>query len=388
MKSGLVRAAVTAGVLWMLVREVNASPWTSAELNEKFMRSLTRSQCVEKTLQTMQLRCHDDARCLQTIVGAMGDCVSWTPNDAGTMCAYLPSQSRPLCESNSLSTVQCQVVDKLTEGFCNGSIADTSADTVLSPKDLFKYVSPSIVVVIGLDPRDTPTSQGSGVVINSEVVASNCHVLYGAQRAIVRYLGVEYRTAVQYSDIDRDVCTLSVAGLPAPPVMADTSALEGLAVGDKVYAVGTPRGLEQTFSDGLVSGFRHEKVGTYIQTTAPISPGSSGGGLFSEKGRLLGLTTLYLADSQQLNFAIPVTWIDELPERSARSENLKSARQFAREALNQLEAVLIADDPLYRCKKGIALPAARSAQARMNPLMWADMFLQEYQQVDPAACRK
>jgi tetratricopeptide (TPR) repeat protein len=86
-------------------------------------------------------------------------------------------------------------------------------------------------------------------------------------------------------------------------------------VGQRVYAIGAPKGLELTMSDGIISSLRELDSGRYIQTTAPISPGSSGGGLFDEEGRLIGLPTLYLDKGQQLNFALPVEWVKDLPGR-------------------------------------------------------------------------
>jgi len=60
-----------------------------------------------------------------------------------------------------------------------------------------------------------------------------------------------------------------------------------------------------TISEGLVSGVREADAQTWVQTTAPISPGSSGGGLFDTQGRLVGITTFLLKDKQNLNFAVP-----------------------------------------------------------------------------------
>jgi hypothetical protein len=89
-------------------------------------------------------------------------------------------------------------------------------------------------------------------------------------------------------------------------------------VGEKVFAIGNPRALEVTLSEGLISGLRGEWAdGSHVvQTTAPISPGSSGGGLFDAEGRLVGITTFQRRDSQNLNFALPSDWIGQVPERS------------------------------------------------------------------------
>jgi hypothetical protein len=79
-----------------------------------------------------------------------------------------------------------------------------------------------------------------------------------------------------------------------------------------------------TLSDGLISALRGpDGVDPVIQTTAPISPGSSGGGLFDERGKLVGITTLQARSGQNLNFAVPADWISELPERVKVAEEKK-----------------------------------------------------------------
>jgi tetratricopeptide (TPR) repeat protein len=92
-------------------------------------------------------------------------------------------------------------------------------------------------------------------------------------------------------------------------------------VGEPVYAVGAPQGLELSLSEGIVSQLRGGPP-PLIQTTVAISGGSSGGGLFNAEAELVGITTFYLKDAQSLNFALPVEWIAEVagrktPERGA-----------------------------------------------------------------------
>ena len=78
-----------------------------------------------------------------------------------------------------------------------------------------------------------------------------------------------------------------------------------LEIGETVYAIGNPQRLELTVSDGLLSGKRSAGELRLVQTTAPISPGSSGGGLFDSRGNLVGITTSTRRDAQNINFAIP-----------------------------------------------------------------------------------
>jgi hypothetical protein len=106
------------------------------------------------------------------------------------------------------------------------------------------------------------------------------------------------------ADTNHDICRLKVTGLQVIPVQLRTS--DHLAVGERVVALGSPQGLELTISEGIISGIRDLSGGDrLLQTTAAISHGSSGGGLFDGQGRLVGITTLYLAESQNLNFAVP-----------------------------------------------------------------------------------
>ncbi|MBI5753489.1 MAG: serine protease [Hydrogenophilales bacterium] len=167
------------------------------------------------------------------------------------------------------------------------------------------------------DPYAAIVDRGKGVAFGDGNVVTNCHVIKGANKLKVRIGVKEHAATLRYSDWDRDVCSLSVAGLTAPAVAVGNT--KTLKVGAKVYAIGAPKGLELTLSDGIVSSLREVEGGRYIQTTAAISPGSSGGGLFDENGALVGLTTFYLSEGQNLNFAVPVEWVKELPKRSTKA---------------------------------------------------------------------
>ena len=189
--------------------------------------------------------------------------------------------------------------------------APASAETA---SQVFKQVSPSVVVVLTYDATGKATELGSGVKLPDGSVATNCHVLKDGTTYRVRYQGNVYRALLDKADWNRDVCSLSVPGLPAPPVVLGST--KTLQVGAPVYAIGTPEGLRHTLSEGIVSSLRPVDGGSYIQTTAAISPGSSGGGLFDDHGRLLGLTSFFISKGQQLNFALPVEWIEALPQHS------------------------------------------------------------------------
>ncbi len=179
----------------------------------------------------------------------------------------------------------------------------------LTPGQVFDKVKDAVVVVKTLNVQGKLKTQGSGVLLPSGRVATNCHVVEGGVSYQVGQ-GKQLVSATLYAeDGDKDICILD-ARVPGGK-SAQLGKAAGLKVGDPVYAVGAPMGLELSLSDGIVAQLRGGPP-PFIQTTAAISPGSSGGGLFDGEGRLVGLTTLYVEGGQSLNFAMPVEWINEI----------------------------------------------------------------------------
>lgn len=193
------------------------------------------------------------------------------------------------------------------------SAVSAAAETA---SQVFKQVSPSVVVILTYDADGNAVELGSGVKLPDGAVATNCHVLKDGTTYKVRYRNKTFPAILAKSDWNRDVCTLTVPNLPAPSVVLGST--KNLQTGATVFAIGTPEGLQLTLSEGIVSSLRPVGNGSYIQTTAAISPGSSGGGLFDDQGRLLGLTSFYVSNGQQLNFALPVEWIKALPHLSTQ----------------------------------------------------------------------
>lgn len=183
----------------------------------------------------------------------------------------------------------------------------------LTPETLYATLAPSVVVVESLNGYGQPSATGSGVVIGPERVITNCHVISRAGSVKVRSGSAEYTAISGTSDTHLDLCVLQVSGLNAPEVKRGT--VKELRVGQTVYAIGAPQGLDRTLSQGLVSSLRETPEGAVIQTSAAISPGSSGGGLFDVEGRLVGITTFQTKSGQNLNFAVPVDWLEKMQTR-------------------------------------------------------------------------
>ena len=156
---------------------------------------------------------------------------------------------------------------------------------------------------------------GSGVMLPSGDVITNYHVVKAGVRYTVGQGKQGVPATLKAGDPDKDLCLLTAPGLTAKPARLGRAAR--LKVGEPVYAVGAPQGLELSLSEGIVSQLRGGPP-PLIQTTVAISQGSSGGGLFNAEGELVGITTFYLKDGQSLNFALPVEWIGEVAGRKIR----------------------------------------------------------------------
>jgi hypothetical protein len=179
----------------------------------------------------------------------------------------------------------------------------------LTASQVYERVKDSIVVVKGYDQAGKMVGLGSGVVLPSGDIVTNYHVFKsGVRHAVVRE-GKAVPATVKAGDPKKDLCLLSAPGLAATP--ARLGQASRLKVGEPVYAVGAPQGLELSLSEGIVSQLRGGPP-PIIQTTVAISKGSSGGGLFNAEGELVGITTFYVEGGQSLNFAVPVEWVIEV----------------------------------------------------------------------------
>ena len=175
---------------------------------------------------------------------------------------------------------------------------------------IYKENSPSVVVIVAIDREGRSVRQGSGFVVREDgAVATNYHVISGATDIKIkvgsRIVDIE---GVLYVDLDNDLALLKMEGTGHPTVRVGNA--DALLVGEKVYAIGSPQGLENTISEGILSGVR--EIGAkrkILQMTAAISPGSSGGPVFNEKGEVVGIATFLIEANQNLNFALPVNLI-------------------------------------------------------------------------------
>jgi S1-C subfamily serine protease len=171
---------------------------------------------------------------------------------------------------------------------------------------LVKRVQPAVVTVIAYNARDEALFQGSGFFISPGGILTNCHVLAKAVRAEVRTAEGRSYPVKGLVAVDRD-WDLVMAAVASPPEGLFGLKITGTVpeVGERVAVVGSPLGLEQTLSDGVVSAVRRTSGGDYLQISAPVSTGSSGSPVINMKGEVVGVTALQVIKGQNLNFAVP-----------------------------------------------------------------------------------
>lgn len=199
-----------------------------------------------------------------------------------------------------------------------------------SPKELAKRAFPSVVLITMKDSDGQPLAIASGFFVGQGVVATNYHVLEKASGGWVKRLGqkdtIQIKGAVGV-DRKHDLALLSVDVKDAQTI--GLSETDDIDVGERVYAIGNPRGLEGTVSDGIVSGIRDVAESRILQITAPLSPGSSGGPVLDGSGKVVGVATAGLRDGQNLNFAIPVMYLRALLEKRTPISPLREVASAA-----------------------------------------------------------
>ncbi len=232
-----------------------------------------------------------------------------------------------------------------------------------STGEIFRNFSNSVVIVEGIDYNNFVAKQGSGVAIeDGSIIVTNYHIFEGMKDIRVRHFGKKYsKNKIIAADPVIDLLIIKTDSSYFKPI--NSLAYDSLQIGDKVYAIGSPAALENSISDGIISGFRvlwGNK--NYIQITAPIWHGSSGGAVINSKGKLIGISTWKWKGSQSLNFAIPVTSFDKMKfncldssdncyqklKAYISSYNLVKSRQYkkALKTLNQYSKIYGSDDDI------------------------------------------
>lgn len=240
-------------------------------------------------------------------------------------------------------------------------LSQTSIDKL---SEMFEANKVSVLLVYAA--RDTSVSQGSAFLIAPDGLAiSNYHVFKDKDNAMaIDYEGNKYDDiTIIYSNPDMDFIIFRINGVKLPHLkMAANQA----SIGEPCFAIGNPMGLDQTLSTGIVSGYRDND--NYIQTSAEITFGSSGGPLFNSIGEVIGITTAGYGQAN-LNFAINIQKIDIENTKNRLSD---SPDQIVRKYLTYLgnrefaNAYSLSDNPLWIKNGGLKWFVSTDAYGAIN----------------------
>jgi S1-C subfamily serine protease len=188
----------------------------------------------------------------------------------------------------------------------------------LTAEGVFQKCSPAVFYIEIYNSDGTAIGSGSGFFISAGGVAvTNYHVIKSAASASIQTTdGKKYQVLGVYDySIDNDLALLQINGSGFPFLTDGDS--QSLSTGATVYAIGSPLGLDNTLSQGIISNAKRTLDGVdYIQMTAAISPGSSGGALLNTKGQVIGVTSATSTTGQNINLAIPIHLVSELQQNT------------------------------------------------------------------------
>ena len=211
--------------------------------------------------------------------------------------------------------------------FC--TISTAPAQTTLPAEDIAEKALAATVYLEMKDKNGKTLGIGSGFFVKPNLIATNYHVIEGAAKGTAKLVG-KYTTynieGVTATDKTNDLALLKVTAYGIKPLSLGDS--DAVRIGATVYVAGNPKGLEGTFSDGIISSRRDKLTKERLQMTAPISPGSSGGPVLNRKGEVIGVSFMTLEGGQNLNFAIPSGYLKAILVRSGIVKPLAQDHHF------------------------------------------------------------
>ena len=215
------------------------------------------------------------------------------------------------------------LIGLLLSAFATGSAeAQTAARESVGEMPLEVLAEQATRAVVLIDVRTgSDTRQGSGFLVDpSGLILTNQHVVRDAVSARVKLASgdVYDRVTILTEDDRRDIAVLQIAGFDLPTLPLSNS--DSIRIGSPIVLIGSPLGLENTVSTGIVSGRRQEPEGfQLLQVTAPASQGSSGGAVIGSDGRVIGIASSQLLAGQNINFAVPINYARGMLQQVDRS---------------------------------------------------------------------
>jgi S1-C subfamily serine protease len=182
-----------------------------------------------------------------------------------------------------------------------------SAGPTKSLEDVIGSAMPAVVLI------ETPGSRGTGFFIAGDTIVTNAHVVTGNAYVSLRLASGE-RSQARVATVapDQDLAVLRVSGGRAAPATLPLGDLRSVRIGEEVIAIGSPFGLQNTVTRGIVSALRRSGTLMLLQTDAAINPGNSGGPIVDRRGRVIGVATMTSGVGESLGFAIAIDHVRAL----------------------------------------------------------------------------
>ncbi len=200
----------------------------------------------------------------------------------------------------------------------------------LTPRDIAQQTLPSTVLLVMSNSDTEEIKSGSGFFIAEDIVVTNFHVVKETTEGYTKIYGQDkiYEIlGVVGIDEKNDLALLKIKGIKGKTLKLNSD--DSIAIGDEVFAVGNPKGLEGTFSQGIISSIRKTGKFNLLQITASISAGSSGGAVLNDNGEVIGVAVGAIESGQSLNFAIPVSLLRSLISNQKPIKSLASSTTIA-----------------------------------------------------------
>ncbi len=217
-----------------------------------------------------------------------------------------------------------------TVSTANAQLSSTTASA--ATEQLFDSVNSSVCTISAIATDGSYVSRGTGFVLrDSGLLVTNAHVVAGLRQATAKCGGQQFdiRRIVKF-DRDIDLAVGEIGAVDVPGLELSTGG--HIRPGSQIYVFGSPYGLEGTITPGLASGKRMIDGRSYLQLSAPISAGGSGGPVTDERGDVIGIAVASLDVAQNITFAIPASAIAGLPDVDMQTVELAAVSYGANTA--------------------------------------------------------
>ena len=222
-------------------------------------------------------------------------------------------------------------LEKLNEIFQSRIEDAFSDDDIPFDSNLIEEAIASTVLLVMSDRNNNPVT-GSGFFVDQNTIVTNYHVIEGAAYGTVKLLRMPTQYAIDCilaTDEDNDLALLKVSASSGIKPLRLINDSDTVRIGEPVFVIGNPNGLEGTLSNGIISNLPTLGGNKRLQLTAPVSPGSSGGPVLSRNGEVIGIifASNQALGAQNLNFAIPSNYLKKLLDQPKSAAPLSEQQQ-------------------------------------------------------------